>query len=418
MLYMKEDDMDEMLRKAADNYEVDADKAADWDAVYAATHEADAATPITEKKRKRLFAFWWLLLIPLGWIAHTEYNKFNHQYSENKNTQASIKTKNNPNSTIVSSENISANNNTIKKDLNDNNNAVHHQQLIIVHHNSQKKNNNNLSENNFSMQQQSPGLIHSQDKTTIFPATAPDTKNKTENLLPPSFANSQTNNSSVINDNKISQTNTASSTAKLSAQKNKNNGHYFYAGLIAGADLSFVKYQQIQPIGYNVGLLVGYKFNKLSIESGLFLAKKNYYTDGEYFDKSEIPYFNNAEVLSVDGYCSMYEIPLNIKYDFSTKKKHTWFATAGLSSYLMKKEFYNYAYQKDGQNHYGSYPYYNTTQNWFSVANLSAGYQLQTGAKTNLRAETYFKATLSGVGTGSLPISSAGINLGIIRKIP
>ncbi len=36
MLYMKEDDMDEMLRRAAENYEVDAAKAADWDAVHAA----------------------------------------------------------------------------------------------------------------------------------------------------------------------------------------------------------------------------------------------------------------------------------------------------------------------------------------------------------------------------------------------
>ena len=33
MLYMKEYDMDEMLRKAAENYEVDARKAADWNAV-------------------------------------------------------------------------------------------------------------------------------------------------------------------------------------------------------------------------------------------------------------------------------------------------------------------------------------------------------------------------------------------------
>ena len=47
-----------------------------------------------------------------------------------------------------------------------------------------------------------------------------------------------------------------------------------------------------------------------------------------------------------------------------------------------------------------------------------SGYQLQTGTKTNLRIEPYFKATLSGVGTGSLSISSTGINVGVVRRIP
>lgn len=50
MLYMKEDDMDEMLRKAAKNYEVDAGKAADWNAVYTAVHETEASMPVEEKE--------------------------------------------------------------------------------------------------------------------------------------------------------------------------------------------------------------------------------------------------------------------------------------------------------------------------------------------------------------------------------
>ena len=33
MFYLKEDDMDDLLRRAAENYEVDANKAADWEAV-------------------------------------------------------------------------------------------------------------------------------------------------------------------------------------------------------------------------------------------------------------------------------------------------------------------------------------------------------------------------------------------------
>ncbi len=84
----------------------------------------------------------------------------------------------------------------------------------------------------------------------------------------------------------------------------------------------------------------------------------------------------------------------------------------------MNKEFYDFAYIKDGQQRNGSYPYYHTTQNWFSVLNISAGYQLQMSAKNNLRIEPYYKTALNGVGTGNLSMSSAGINIGITRRIP
>src|SRR5215471_15068989 len=86
MLYMKEDDMDEMIRKAAENYEVDSKKAADWNFVYKAVHEPEETESPEKKKRKDRFIFWWLFLIPLGWIAHTEYSKFKgtQQQAENK----------------------------------------------------------------------------------------------------------------------------------------------------------------------------------------------------------------------------------------------------------------------------------------------------------------------------------------------
>ena len=55
MLYMKEDDMDEMLRKAAENYEVDADKAADWNAVYkCCLHETEETNLLKRKKETPL----------------------------------------------------------------------------------------------------------------------------------------------------------------------------------------------------------------------------------------------------------------------------------------------------------------------------------------------------------------------------
>jgi len=90
--------------------------------------------------------------------------------------------------------------------------------------------------------------------------------------------------------------------------------------------------------------------NGISIETGILYDKKNYYTKGKYFDKKSLGYyFQNVEIINADGNCSMWEIPLNIQYDFASAKKYNWFVTAGLSSYLMHNEYYNFTYKKDGE---------------------------------------------------------------------
>jgi hypothetical protein len=424
---MREDDMDEMLRIAAENYEVDAKRAADWEAVYAAVHKTDEFPE--EQKRKRRFAFWWLLLIPLGWIAHTEYNKFGAGNTKAKSTQAiSVPTKTNNNTGVTkssSSETVSTNDKSVEKNINKSDIAAHYHQFSLSHF-KPGVNSGGLTDHNSSLilsQQKSeePQRSIQSYQPTSSPAKELNAGNNNINNSPsiPPLADEKSNSTGLNkNANQSSTPAATASTAKSITIKVKNNTHYFYAGLIAGGDFSFVKFQDMEPIGYNIGLLVGYKFNKISIESGFLFDKKNYYTDGEYFDKSKIPFFDNAKVLSVDGYCNMYEIPLNVKYDAISVKRHVWYATGGLSSYLMNKEYYNYAFIKNGEEHYGSAPYYHTTKDWFSVLNLGAGYQLQTGSKTNLRIEPYFKTTLGGVGTGDLPISSIGLNVGITRRIP
>jgi len=429
MLYMKEDDMDEMLCRAAENYEVDAARVADWDFVYAAVHEPEGPKAVAKKTKKRRFSFWWLLLIPLGWLAITQFSKFQTAYNKTKNNSpASVETKTNAAKQPSSSESALPGNNSTKKNTaiyGSNNSAdaqqstLKPQQNALKQYNDQKLINSNVSKNEYSMlQKQEPVTVEARVQSLS------QTKNSNNNadLTKPnigSVTDQPKNDLPVLNNEAPNTQNKNIQQPASSNKKEKEGTHYFYAGLLAGADLSFVKFQKKQPLGYNIGLLVGYKFNKFSIESGLLLAKKNYYTDGEYFNKSKIPFFDSSvELLSVQGYCRMYEIPLNIRYDISSRKKHTWFATAGLSSYLMSKEYYHYAYQQNGEDHYGSYPYYKTTQDWFSVLNVSAGYQVKTGAKTSFRVEPYYKATLSGVGTGSLSISSAGINVGITRRIP
>ena len=54
----------------------------------------------------------------------------------------------------------------------------------------------------------------------------------------------------------------------------------------------------------------------------------------------------------IEANCLVYEIPVNLIYNFSARKKHNWFVAGGLSSYLMKEETYDYHYKNPwGQVH-------------------------------------------------------------------
>ena len=147
---------------------------------------------------------------------------------------------------------------------------------------------------------------------------------------------------------------------------------------------------------------------------------EKYYTEGQYFNKKKIQALWNVDLLNVDGVCNMVELPINIRYNLNAGagKKISWFATAGLSTYLMSKEWYSYEYTySSGPVMNNAFVYKTPYRNWFSIVNLSLGYEQKLGNIGSLRVEPYLRVPLSGIGTGSLPIMSAGLNLGITRRI-
>ena len=189
----------------------------------------------------------------------------------------------------------------------------------------------------------------------------------------------------------------------------------FYIELLGGPDLSMVKFQSVSQLGFSVGALVGYRFIKnLSLETGVLWDKKYYYSSGEYFNKKQAGI--RYDILNLNGSCNMFEIPINLRYDFSTRKNHGFFVKGGLSSYFMKNESYTYNAESYGNHWQGDTTYNNGSKNYFSILQLSAGYELAIGRQTKISIEPYVKIPMMGIGIGGLPISSAGLYLGITHS--
>jgi hypothetical protein len=205
---------------------------------------------------------------------------------------------------------------------------------------------------------------------------------------------------------------------KKAAAKSKSGHGYF--GVIGAPDLSKVKFQSTKGVGTTLGVLLGYSFNdRWAIESGVYLDQKKYYSNAEYFSKEGYTAYPGNTLLNVNGTCKMLEIPLNLRYNFSKSERMKWFATAGFSTYLMFNENYTGNYEGTATGYVWSKPWgiSKPSQYWFSIVNISAGFEQHIGKIGNLRIEPYLRLPLSGIGTGRLPIMSAGLNIGITHQL-
>lgn len=198
----------------------------------------------------------------------------------------------------------------------------------------------------------------------------------------------------------------------------KTKTSYLYVGLLGAPDLSTVKMQAVKEVGNTFGVLVGYAFSPhWAIETGAYLDRKKYYTEGQYFSKTEIGWPTTDTLNDVNGTCYMWEIPLSVRYTFNPEAKTRWFATAGFTTYLMTKEKYTYNYETSGWAGTSIGIIKKPSQYPFSIVSLSAGFEQRLGKVGNLRIEPYLRIPLTGMGAGKLPIMSTGINIGITRQL-
>lgn len=187
----------------------------------------------------------------------------------------------------------------------------------------------------------------------------------------------------------------------------------FYITPMAGLDFSNVKFSSAGRTGFNGGVQIGYYFtDRLSLHTGIVYNKKNYKARGKDFTpKGPMVYY---DIDKIEGGCAMFDIPINIRYDLNIKQRSRYFISAGVSSYLMDKEDYNYYYYNNAGNY--------AERNWktsdnsnylFSILNISAGMEKQLSNKISFMAEPYLKLPMQGVGNGEIRLNSFGINLGL-----
>ena len=212
-------------------------------------------------------------------------------------------------------------------------------------------------------------------------------------------------------ENNIKEKEVAVTENKTSPDKKKfkkNVAGNFGITFSTGTDLSFIKLNKLgkATLIYGAGLSYNFK-KKITVRAGFYASKKIYTATPEQYYIPPGSYYPG--LYQVDAVCKVYEIPVSLSYNFGQRKNHNWFGNAGLSSFLMKSEKYDYQYKTA----YGPYTHKteikDKNKHYFAVLTLSGGYQYQLNKRISLQAEPYVKLPLAGVGEGKIKLNSAGI---------
>jgi hypothetical protein len=179
----------------------------------------------------------------------------------------------------------------------------------------------------------------------------------------------------------------------------------FAIGLVLGPDFNVAPSFKYTRVGWNAGMLANYHINnRWFLTAGAVYSKKPYAaTKNDY--KRPIAYLKRA-----DAVCDVLDIPLNVTYNFVDKPKHTLGATAGLSSYFMLKEKYNYIYTGSGYPP-GEKLLRNENQHYLSVLNVGLTYQRPLNSRLTLIVQPYAKVPLADIGYGWVRLYSTGVSV-------
>ena len=418
---MWDDENDKKIRAAAENIQPALDESA-WQKM---EKMLDENLP-QKKDRKRFFFFLPFVLILVGFIFFIFLYRNGIRNIQQPNISANTSLHRNPPKEKISIETEKTGTTSLKPG--DNNgksfvsNGSNNQKNKIIITREKEKTANDFGSNKDQNRNYDPDVSSGE---------APNPKLKSGKIVGDSKPTNSSNsvsankpdaeiNHSKVEDKQPEEKNVLPATAETNEkkpdqkdvkQKTKKQNSFadnFSLGFSAGPDVSSVGNNE-GKLTLDLGISAGYLFSKhFGVRAGLFISKKIYSATPADYTLPGGATYNYLEKINAN--CNVIDIPVNVDYYFGQKGKHNWLVSAGLSSYLMKKESYDYVYKTPaGQTYNKDWTIANQNKHFFSVLDISLGYQYLINKRFSLEAQPYIDVPLTGIGAGKVKLNSAGI---------
>ncbi len=184
----------------------------------------------------------------------------------------------------------------------------------------------------------------------------------------------------------------------------------FSIGAMLSPDLSSVGFFNRLTPGTNTGLQLEYRLSKrFWVGVGAIYSVKLYSATVENYTVPKGFWTYGVKPSGIDANCKILDLPVHLRFDAVQRGRYNLFLSTGLSSYIMLSEKYNYSYDSYDPYLKPSWSGRRTGEYYFSVANLSAGYERNMGRNFSLQAEPFLKLPLGGVGFGKVRLISSGM---------
>jgi Outer membrane protein beta-barrel domain len=273
---------------------------------------------------------------------------------------------------------------------------------------------NYLTQNKTKIKQQSKTKTIIQNATTSDDETVSEKPDDTKTI----DVAIQKKSTDVISEIKKDSSIIKNVVSKKEKRKSSKILSRFYLLGAAGADVGSVKLFSFGNSSFNAkyGASIGYSINKrLNVQAGFYTSNKKYIAGPKDYTLKAGTYLSTVPITKVEAACLIYELPINLQYHFLQKKSFSVYAGAGISSYIMKKEDYNYFYKRYNMDYSRAYTY-TGNQHLFSNAVLSAGIEKNFTKKIAIQLEPAISIPLKGVGDGEVKLFSTALLLGIKYK--
>jgi hypothetical protein len=182
----------------------------------------------------------------------------------------------------------------------------------------------------------------------------------------------------------------------------------FSLAILSAPDLNGVNSFTGTKVGANAGVQLSVQLTrKLSINTEAVYASKPYEIEMAQYQTAATYGGKPGEVAAN---CKVLDVPVNLNYQVFSKNRNSFTAGAGLSSYFMLRENYNFYYPDNT-----SYDrtIVNQNKHILGVLNLNATYQRQVNSNFNLIVQPYLKLPLTPIGYERISLQSAGLSLGV-----
>ena len=413
----KNDNLEELFQKAGEDYPLKTDNS-NWDSV--AARLTDSGTKKVVAGKYKFLKYAAIAIVLLGGSAILYMFQFNYSgnKAEKQVSKQNITKHQQTNSTEVPDKS-SGSLKTHEAEVSVNTNA----DFTLKHFSAEKQSTSGLSGDDFSInndaqsQSTNVGDEPSMNSGKVSNSSAqnivkndPAGKTLVENKIA-----DDTHNQSITNSASSGNSVKSTKTIKLQTPPTK-----FYGTLYGSPEFSMVKFQKVSKPGYKIGIALGYRINsRVDAEIGIEREHINYYTDGKYFDKTGLKLKDPVSLENVNGSSKLTSVPITVKYKFLIKNKSHLYAGVGADAILLTHtENYEYAVSKNGNEADRSKNYSSVTSpKYFTGVTMMAGYETKLSNWCGITIEPYYQIPACKLGVGKLPVTSFGINIGIVKDL-